>query len=102
MRGVPYKSEMSPTWGHLPNPDDMNLDYENRRVDVEQGRNFLISSQWSVPLTYARGPNNENGPQGTYHNPLSVNRLVDVEHLWTQPIRSQWCKPNVDHKEACH
>ena len=42
----------------------------NKGVDVEHGRNHLITSQCGKPLTDAREPiNNENGPQDTLVHP---------------------------------
>lgn len=59
-------TEVSLTQGLFYNRDDTNLWHENKWVDVEHGRNCLITGQWGVLLTDVREPtNDENGPQRT-------------------------------------
>jgi len=54
---------MSLDTGLQHNPDGTNIQHPNICVDVEHGRNHMIIGQWGVPLTYTRGPtNNESGP----------------------------------------
>ena len=51
-------------------------------VDVEHGRNHLITSRWCKLLTSVRETTSDvNGSQSTQYNPWDVNESVDVEHF---------------------
>lgn len=82
MGRVPYRSDISLSQGIILNPDGINIQHVNIWADVEHGINYLTTSHEGISLIDVRGPiNDENGPKGTYHNTLSVNKWVDVEHL---------------------
>ena len=69
----------------------------NEWVDVEHGRNHLITGQWCKPLTsVGETTRNVNGSQSTQYSPWNVNEWVGVEHFVESFDRKSMMKTDVE------
>ena len=83
---------------------DMILAMWLQCLDVEHGRNHLITGHWCIPLTDVRRITIDDDDL----QDISAH-FVECEWIWLKSntrwyssIRGQWCNPTVDDKDTCH